>query len=102
MSPTRSLSHLHSLSQSESIIAQKLYRHFKKTLPTHKLGVLFVVDSVIRQWIEKARQSGQELSGSAAPDGTYASGIHKITEMMPALVDDLLKVAPQDQKVCLV
>lgn len=84
--------------QVDSVIAQKLYTHFKKTFPTHKLGILFVVDSVTRQWIEKAKQSGQELSGTSAPNGTYASGVQRLTELMPSLIDDLARVAPQDQK----
>ncbi|KAF2156186.1 hypothetical protein K461DRAFT_275300 [Myriangium duriaei CBS 260.36] len=84
--------------QVDATIAQKLYSHFKKTLPTHKLGVLFVVDSVTRQWIEKAKQAGQELAGSSAPNGTYASGVQRLTELMPSLIDDLVRVAPQDQK----
>lgn len=87
-------------SQSDSIITQKLFAHFKRTTATHKLGVLFVVDSVTRQWIDKARHTGQELSGSSAPDGTFASGVYRMTELMPALIDDLLRVAPQEQKVC--
>lgn len=53
-----------------------------------------------RQWIDKARTSGQDLSGNAASDGTFASGVHKITELLPALIDDLIQTAPQDHKVC--
>ena len=86
--------------QSESVITQRLYRHFKRTPGTHKLGVLYVVDSVTRQWIEKKnRQSSQDLAGSSAPDGTFASGIHKITELLPSLIDDLAQNAPSDHKV---
>jgi len=54
---------------------------------------------VTRQWIEKAKQSGQELSGSAAADGTYASGVYRMTDLMPALIDDMIKLAPPDHKV---
>lgn len=94
------VSSAHSFLQSESIIAQRLYRHLKRTPGTHKLGVLYVIDSVTRQWIEKARQSGQDLSASVAPDGSFASGVHKITELLPALIDDLIQNAPSDHKVC--
>jgi len=85
--------------QSDSTIAQKLYSHFKRTPATHKLGVLYVIDSITRRWIEQARQAGQELSGNSAPAGSYASGVHKMTELMPSFVDDMIRVAPQDQKV---
>lgn len=51
-----------------------------------------------RQWIEKARQSSQELSGSAAPEGTFASGVHRVTELLPSLIDDTIQNAPPDHK----
>jgi len=88
-------------SQSDTPIIQKLFSHFKRVAATHKLGVLYVIDSITRQWIEKARQSGQELAGIASPDGTYASGVYKMTESMPSLMDDIIRTAPQDQKVSL-
>ncbi|TDZ46041.1 Rpb7-binding protein seb1 [Colletotrichum trifolii] len=40
---------------------------------SHKLGVLYVVDSVTRKWLEQAKSRGQHVDGSA-PDGTYAAG----------------------------
>ncbi|KAI5265631.1 hypothetical protein E4T47_08478 [Aureobasidium subglaciale] len=84
--------------QSESAITQKLYRHLKRTPGTHKLGVLYVVDSVTRQWIEKARQSSQDLTGTAAPEGTFAAGVQRVTELLPSLVDDTVQKAPSDHK----
>lgn len=62
--------------------------------------MLYVVDSVTRQWIDKARTSGQDLTNTSAPDGSFASGVHKITELLPALIDDLIRTAPPDHKVC--
>ncbi|TKX19501.1 RNA polymerase II-binding domain-containing protein 2 [Elsinoe australis] len=82
----------------DSTIAQKLYSNFRKTLPTHKLGILFVLDSVTRQWIEKAKASGQELGIGSAPNGTYASGVQRMTELLPSLIDETLRMAPSDQK----
>ncbi|KAK5167244.1 hypothetical protein LTR04_000131 [Oleoguttula sp. CCFEE 6159] len=84
--------------QSDAVIIQRIYTHFKRTPSTHKLGVLYVVDSIIRQWIEKARHAGQDLSSSGTADGTFASGVQKITELMPILVNDTIKSAPEDQK----
>ncbi|KAI9836190.1 MAG: hypothetical protein M1819_001527 [Sarea resinae] len=83
--------------QSESVIIQKLYTHFKKTPGTHKLGVLYVVDSVTRQWVNQARKAGQ-LSGSAPSDGTYAAGVNRVTELLPVLMTDIIQSAPEDQK----
>jgi protein NRD1 len=86
-------------SQSESVLVQKLYTHFKKTPPTHKLGVLYVVDSVTRKWTELAKAEGQTIE-SAAPDGTYAAGVNRVKELFPVLMNDIVSSAPEDQKVC--
>ncbi|KAH6656663.1 hypothetical protein BKA67DRAFT_163164 [Truncatella angustata] len=83
--------------QSESVLIQKIFTHFKKTPATHKLGVLYVVDSVTRRWIEQAKQQGQTIN-SSAPDGTYAAGVHRVTELIPVLMNDILQSAPQEQK----
>lgn len=83
--------------QSESVIIQKIFTHFKRTNGTHKLGVLYVVDSVTRKWMEQAKQLGQTVS-SAAEDGTYAAGVHRVTELMPSFMNDILASAPEDQK----
>lgn len=86
------------LLQSESVLIQKIYTHFKKTPGTHKLGVLYVVDSVTRKWLEQAKAQGQPIN-SSAQDGTYAAGVHRVTELMPVLMNDILQSAPEDQKV---
>ncbi|KAB8072844.1 hypothetical protein BDV29DRAFT_146575 [Aspergillus leporis] len=83
--------------QNESVLIQKIYTHFKKAPGTHKLGVLYVVDSVTRQWVEAARKAGQP-SGSAAPDGTFAAGVNRVTELLPVLMTDIIINAPEDQK----
>lgn len=87
-----------SLTQSESVLVQKIYTHFKRAPGTHKLGVLYVVDSVTRQWVESARKAGQS-PGSAAPDGTFAAGVTRVTELLPVLMTDIINNAPEDQKV---
>lgn len=83
--------------QSESVLIQKIYTHFKKAPGTHKLGVLYVVDSVTRKWLEQAKAQGQTVN-SSAPDGTYAAGVHRLTELMPVLMNDILQTAPEEHK----
>lgn len=89
---------LHADLQSETVLIQKVYTHFKKAPGTHKLGVLYVVDSVTRQWVEQARKAGQS-SGPAAPDGTFAAGVNHVTELLPSFMSDIINTAPEDQKV---
>ncbi|KAK1827566.1 Rpb7-binding protein seb1 [Podospora conica] len=83
--------------QSESVLIQKLYTHFKKAPATHKLGVLYVVDSVTRKWMDMAKAEGQAIS-QAARDGTPAAGVHKVTDLMPTLMNDIIATAPEDHK----
>ncbi|KAK2766202.1 hypothetical protein FQN54_007718 [Arachnomyces sp. PD_36] len=83
--------------QSESVLVQKIFTHFKRAPGTHKLGVLYVVDSVTRQWVESARKAGQS-PGSSAPDGTFAAGVARVTELLPVLMTDIINNAPEDQK----
>ncbi|KAL2019443.1 hypothetical protein VTK56DRAFT_9648 [Thermocarpiscus australiensis] len=83
--------------QYESVLIQKLFTHFKKTPGTHKLGVLYVVDSVTRKWLDQAKAQGQTPSLSA-PDGTFAAGVHRVTELIPILMNDIISTAPEDQK----
>tara|TARA_R110002060_G_scaffold41279_1_gene52803 strand:- start:1338 stop:1796 length:459 start_codon:yes stop_codon:yes gene_type:complete len=84
--------------QSESVLIQKLYTHFKKAPGTHKLGVLYVVDSVVRKWTEQAKSAGQPIN-SSAQDGTFAAGVHRVKELLPVLMNDIILSAPDDQKV---
>ncbi|KAI9886051.1 MAG: hypothetical protein M1823_002124 [Watsoniomyces obsoletus] len=83
--------------QSESVIVQKIYTHFKKAPGTHKLGVLYVVDSVTRQWVDHARKAHQTVDSNAG-DGTYAAGVNRVTELLPVLMNDIVEHAPPDQK----
>ena len=63
------------------------------------MGVLYVVDSVTRQWVDQARKSGQQV-GPGATDGTFAAGVNRVTELLPSLMTDIINTAPDDQKVC--
>ncbi|KAF2197158.1 hypothetical protein GQ43DRAFT_458675 [Delitschia confertaspora ATCC 74209] len=83
--------------QSDSIIVQKIFQQFKRSPATHKLGVLYVLDSVTRQWVEKARQSNQVVSHKAA-EGTFASGVQKVTDLLPTLVNELIQTAPENHR----
>lgn len=48
--------------------------------------------------MEQAKAQGQAI-GSAAQDGTYAAGVHRVTELMPVLMNDIISTAPEDHKV---
>jgi len=52
---------------------------------------------VVRQWLDRAKKTGQAVSRNAAP-GTFASGVQKITDVLPLLMTDLTQSAPDSQK----
>ena len=85
-------------SQSETVLIQRVYTHFKKAPASYKLGVLYVVDSVTRAWVEQARKAGQTF-GPSAPDGTFAAGVNRVTELLPSFMTDILTNCPEEQKV---
>lgn len=80
------------------MLVQKLYTHFKRAPGNYKLGVLYVVDSVTRKWVEQAKNAGQPIN-SSAQDGTFAAGVNRVKELLPALMNDIIQFAPNDQKV---
>lgn len=83
--------------QSESVIVQKIVQQFQNSAATHKLGVLYVVDAVARQWVEKAKAAGQAVSKNASP-GTFASGVQLVRDVLPVLMGNLVQSAPDTQK----
>lgn len=59
--------------------------------------MLYVVDAVARQWVERAKQAGQTVSKNAVP-GTYASGVQMMRDVLPAMMMNLIQSAPETQK----
>lgn len=59
--------------------------------------MLYVVDAVARQWVEKAKQAGQTVYKNATP-GTYASGVQMMRDVLPAMMMNLIQSAPETQK----
>ncbi|RLV95195.1 Protein NRD1 [Spathaspora sp. JA1] len=76
----------------ESKLITTLYSNCKAAPSTHKLGTLYVVDSIVRGFLEEARKENQEIN-SSAPEGTFASAVFKISELIESLVDDALELS---------
>jgi protein NRD1 len=83
--------------QHDKVLIEKILLQYSNSPATHKLGVLYVVDSVIRQWVERAKKAGQVVSSKAVP-GTYASGVQMMRDAVPVVMSDLVKNAPENQK----
>jgi protein NRD1 len=70
--------------QKQVSIVDVIVKNFNRTPPTHKLGVMYIVDSVTRQW--------------KAAGTTWTAGINKMTDVFPGLMDNLIPTAPETQK----
>lgn len=68
--------------------------HFKKSPASHKLGILYIVDSVARDYMNQAKKAGEEYSPTA-PDGTYYAGLNRIKDILPNLINDMAQFAPE-------
>ncbi|CAK7898915.1 protein Nrd1p [[Candida] anglica] len=73
----------------ESELITILYSNCKSTPSSHKLGILYVVDSIVRVYIEEAKKAEQDIT-SDAPNGTFAAGVNKITELIEPIIDNAL------------
>lgn len=85
------------LVQNDKVLIEKILLQYSNSPATHKLGVLYVIDSVIRQWVDKAKKAGQSVSKNAAP-GTYAAGVQTVRDALPVVMGDLVNNAPDSQK----
>ncbi|KAI5967941.1 hypothetical protein CANMA_002709 [Candida margitis] len=76
--------------EKESKIIAALYSSCKSAAPSHKLGTLYVVDSVTRKLKDGAVASNETIDASA-PDGTFASAVYKIGQLIESLMDDAME-----------
>ncbi|KAF3992102.1 hypothetical protein FT663_02419 [Candidozyma haemuli var. vulneris] len=76
----------------ESQLVSALYNSCKATPSSHKLGALYVVDSIVRVYKEEAKKKGETID-SSAPEGTFASGVFKISELIESIMDDAMSLS---------
>ncbi|GME96142.1 unnamed protein product [[Candida] boidinii] len=83
--------------KEESRLIPKLLDLYKITPNTHKLGGLYIVDSIARSYKEKAVKDDVEINDES-PEGTYASGFLKIQKNAIQLIDEIIPSASEDIK----
>ncbi|KAF2432249.1 hypothetical protein EJ08DRAFT_139789 [Tothia fuscella] len=72
------------LSIDRRTIVDTILAAFARSPATHKLGILYIVDSITRQWV-----AGGEV---------YATGVQKMTEVLPKMMVELYQELPENQK----
>lgn len=75
----------------ESQLMAALYASCKAIPSSHKLGALYVVDSIVRVYMDEAKKRGETVSADA-PAGTFAAGVYRISELVEALIDNALEL----------
>lgn len=75
----------------ESKLMATLYSNCKAVPLTHKLGTLYVVDAIVRAYIEEAKRLEQTVDANA-PEGTPAAAAYKLSELIESLMDDSLEL----------
>lgn len=75
----------------ESILIDELYSCCKATPSSHKLGALYVVDSIVRIYMDEAIKKNQTVD-ALAPEGTFAAGVYKISGLVESLIDDSMEL----------
>ncbi|RCK65236.1 Protein NRD1 [Candida viswanathii] len=76
--------------ETESKLMGILYSQCKANPSTNKLSTLYIVDSIVRKFIEEANKKGEALVPDA-PEGTYASAVFKTNELIESIVDDAME-----------
>lgn len=83
--------------KSEESIVEAFYHAVKKAPATHKLGAIYAIDSVVRQWAEKTKKGGYAVPvESRQTAGTYPAALKRIGDLMPALIQDAAKSMPKE------
>lgn len=74
----------------ESQLIATLYSNCKAVPSAYKLSTLYVVDSIVRAYVDAKKP--EEVIDALAPEGTYAAGAYRISELIESLVDDALEL----------
>jgi protein NRD1 len=77
--------------KEESKLITALYSNCKAAPSSHKLGTLYVVDSIVRGYTEEAKKLNETIDSSAS-EGTFAAGVYKISELIESLIDDAMEL----------
>ncbi|KAK6205478.1 uncharacterized protein RJT21DRAFT_117961 [Scheffersomyces amazonensis] len=76
---------------SESKLISILYSNCKAAPSQNKIATMYVVDAIMRAYSDEAKKAGETID-SSAPEGTFASGVVKITELIESLFDDAMEL----------
>ncbi|EEB09719.1 RNA-binding protein Seb1 [Schizosaccharomyces japonicus yFS275] len=71
----------------------EVYKYSKKAPGSHKLGALYILDSIVRSYQDAAKKNNESLE--AVVDKSYSGGWSKASEVMETLVLDAIQNSPR-------
>lgn len=78
--------------KQESKLIPLLYSACKSFPSSHKLGSMYIVDSIAKAYSEEAKRFNEDVSPQS-PEGTFGAGLYKISELLDSLMDDALELS---------
>lgn len=82
---------------SESQIMPEVLSNIQSVPSTHKLGALYVLDSIAKAYKAEAEKKGEVVTTNAT-EGTFAAGLVKLGKGLKHAVDVTINCVPEDQK----
>ena len=81
----------------EKNLIQSIIDYARNCNSTHKLGSLYIIDSVGRAYLDEARAKDQYIK-STAKEGTFAHGVFILGENIQILLEDSINKSDDDHK----
>ncbi|SCU95878.1 LAFA_0G02872g1_1 [Lachancea sp. 'fantastica'] len=81
----------------EPQLMQLVIDYSRETLATHKLGSLYIIDSIGRAYLEQARAQDDYIKPTAR-EGSCAHGVYLLGEAIQELLGDAVKNSDEDHR----
>lgn len=80
----------------ESQLIDKIFEYLKTTKDSHKLGALYIIDSISRAYNERAKKLGETVSKDSS-NGSFAHGLYSFGLILNESVNTAYSASDKDQ-----
>lgn len=88
---------MENVSENAQFVAS-VYKYAKRAPVTHKLGALYILDSIVRSFQDGAKKNNESFENPV--DASFSGGWCKAAEITDSLVADAIQHAPSAHLVC--
>lgn len=82
---------------AEDVLISQIINYSRTCEDTHKLGSLYIIDSIGRAYLDEARTENQQVKDTAAA-GTAAHAVYSLGQVIHELLTDALEKSSQDHR----